>query len=121
MSDQMDTNTPIVRHVVAMPDKPTAPRSIHLCLKDKNRKLWKAALFQQYEKNADMLLLSEPVAKESLPLDAKIFPSIIACRVKKSGPALWKFEARHCLHGGSQVQGKDFDFSCSPTISYPAL
>ena len=101
MSDQLNTNTPIVRHVVAMPDKPTAPQSIHLCLKNKNREHWKAALFHQYDKNADMLLLSEPVAKESLPPDAKIFPGIITCRVKENGPALWKFEARHYLHGGS--------------------
>ena len=36
MSDQMDTNTPIVRHVVAMPDQPIDLRSIHLCLKDKH-------------------------------------------------------------------------------------
>ena len=71
MSDQMDTNTPIVRHVVAMPEKPSAPRSIHLCLKDKHRDHWKASLFHQYDKNADMLLLSEPVARESLPPDTK--------------------------------------------------
>jgi hypothetical protein len=74
----MDTNTPIVRHIVAMPDRPTAPCSIHVCLKDKNQKHWKAGLLNQYDKNANMLLLSEPVAKESLPENTKVYPSIIA-------------------------------------------
>ena len=107
----MNTNTPTVRHVVAIPEKLTAPGSIHLYLKDTNGEHWTAALFHQYDKNADMLLLSELVAEESLPPDAKVFPSTIACRIKEKGPPLWKFKARHCLHGGSQVQEKDFDFS----------
>ena len=44
MSDQMDTNTPIVRHIVAMSDRPVALKSTHQCLKDKHRKHWKAGL-----------------------------------------------------------------------------
>ena len=70
-----------------------------------------------------MLLLLEPVARESLPpdTDTKVYPSITTCRIKEKGLSLWKFETHHCRHGGLLEQGKDFDLSCSPTISYPAL
>ena len=68
-----------------------------------------------------MLLLSLLIPVEDIPEDVKIYPSIIACRIKEKGLGLWKFETRHCLHGGSMEQGKDFDFSCSPTGSHPAV
>ena len=45
----------------------------------------------------------------------------MACRIKGNGPNLWTFETRHCLHGESMERGQDFDFSCSPTVSYPAM
>ena len=65
MSDQMDTNTPIVRHIVTMPKQPTAPQSIHLCPKDKYHKHWKAGVWNHYDKRANMdLFLSEPGVKE---------------------------------------------------------
>ena len=107
MPDQMDINTPIIRHVVAYPEQPEAPRSIHMCLKkDNNHKYWKAGLWNQYNKNANMLLLSESVAKESLPKDTKVYSSIITIKVKGNGAILWKFEARHCVHENSMEQGK---------------
>ena len=65
-----------------MSKQPTAPRSIHSCLEDTNFKHWKARLWNQYNKNANMLLLSESVVKESLPEDKKVYPSIIAVQLK---------------------------------------
>ena len=118
---QMDTNTPTGQHIIAIPEQPAAPHSIHLCLKDKDWKHWKAGLWNQYDKNANMLLLAEPVARETLPEDTTVYPSIIVIQVKEKGPALWKFETRHYIHGGSMTWGGYFDFSCPPTISYPAL
>jgi hypothetical protein len=84
MSDQMDTNTPIVRYLVTMQDRPVAPRARHLCLKDKRCKYWKTRLWNKDNKNATMILLPEPVANESLPGYTKVYPSIITVRVKEN-------------------------------------
>ena len=121
MSDQSPGVSPIVRHIVALPERPVAERSIYECLKGPNQPHWKAALSHQYGRNADHQVLSEPIAKEKIPDDAKVYQSIIACRVKDAGPDMYKFEARHFVHGGSIVKGRDFVFSCAPTISYPGF
>ena len=69
MSDKIDTNTLIVRHIVVIPDQPVAPRSIHLCIKGKQHKHRKLGLWNQYNKIFNMLLLSQPITEESLPED----------------------------------------------------
>ena len=82
MSDQMDSNTPIVCHIVALPDQPVAEKLIFQCLKGPHSKHWKEGLFAQYQKNAQMLLLSSPYLHELLPSETKVYPSIIAPRIK---------------------------------------
>ena len=122
MADQMDSSPPIVRHIVALPQKPEAGKTIFDCLKDqKNKHHWEAALDHQYSKNATQRVLSKPIPKEKIPKDVKIFRSVIAVGIKEVGEALFKFVARHCVDGGPMVQGVHFDFSSSPTVSYPAL
>ena len=78
-------------------------------------------LKHQYDKNARMMVLSQPLPREKLPHDIKVFTSVMACRIKEKGTDLWKFETRLCLNGKDMVQGRDFDFSYSPTISYPGF
>ena len=121
MNDQMDVNSPIVRHIVAMPERPEAGKTLFDCLKGKDRQHWIAGLKHQYSKNANMLLLSQPLPREKLPKEVRVFPSMIACRIKEKGRDLYKFEARHCVNGASMEKGTHFDFSYSPTISYPCL
>ena len=82
MWDQMDIDTLIVRHIIAMPDQPAALCSIHLCLKNNICKYWNAGLWNKYNTNANMLSLSEPVAKEPLPEDTAVHRSIVAVRTK---------------------------------------
>ena len=45
----------------------------------------------------------------------------MAVSCKEVGQALIKFVARHCVLGGPMIQGLHYDFSASPTVSYPAL
>ena len=45
----------------------------------------------------------------------------MAVSCKEVGAALIKFVARHCVNGGPMIKGLHFDFSASPTVSYPAL
>ncbi len=82
MSNQMDSNTPIVCHIVALPDQPVAEKLIFQCLKGPHSKHWKEDLFAQYHKNSQMLLLSSPYARELLPPEMKVYPSIIASLIK---------------------------------------
>ncbi len=45
MFDQMDSNTPIVCHIVMLPDQPVAEKLIFQCLKGPLAKHWKGGLF----------------------------------------------------------------------------
>ena len=121
MSDQANPVPPIIRHIAALPTKPIAGKSIWECLDSKLREHWQAGLYHQYAKNADGKLLSRPIPIEHKPPDAKLYQSVIASRIKEKGKNLYKFETRHCVNGGPMEQGKDFDFSHSPTIGYCPL
>ena len=122
MADQMNSTSPIVRHVAALPKKPDVHNTIFQCLKDENyKKHWEAALDHQFSKNATQRVLSKPIPRELIPKDVKAFQSVMAVSIKEVGEALWKFVARHCVNGGPMIQGLHFDFSASPTVSYPAL
>ena len=85
------------------------------------KKHWEAALDHQFNKNATQRVLSKPIPKELVPKDVKTFRSVMAVSIKEVGEALWKFVTRHCVDGGPMIQGLHFDFSASPTVSYPAL
>ena len=121
MSDQIGKEQPIVRHIVALPDRPRDEKSIFKAVQGPNKIHWKNGVKHQYNKNDDMMVLSAPIARSKLPKDVKVFPAILACRIKEKGDKLWKFEVRLCLHGGTMLQGRDFDFSYSPTIGYCPL
>ena len=82
-----------MRHIAALPERPVAERLIYECLKSKNRPHWIEGLWHQYAKNADHQVLSEPIPREKVPDSAKVYQSIIACRIKDAGPDLYKFEA----------------------------
>ena len=84
-------------------------------------KHWEAALEHQFAKNAAQQVLSKPILRESLPDHIKVFQSVMAVSCKEVGLALIKFVARHCVNGGPMIKGLHFDFSASPTVSYPAL
>ena len=88
---------------------------------EKHKKHWEAALEHQFAKNAAQQVLSKPIPREKLPDYVKIFQSVMKVSCKEVGQALIKFVARHCVHGGPMIQGLYYDFSASPTVSYPAL
>ena len=56
-ADQANPIPPIIRALVAMPQRPVAQKSIFQCLQSDNRAHWKQGLFDQYDKNAEMMLL----------------------------------------------------------------
>ena len=80
-----------------------------------------AGLKNQCSKNAAMMRSSAPVPHGKLPRDVKTLQSVTACQTKEKGKNLHKFETRHCVNGSSMVQGQEFDFSSSPTVSCTGL
>ena len=63
-----------------------------------------------------ILVLSAPIAKRTLPDGTRVFPSMIACRIKQKGTDLWRFDARLCVHGVSALHSFS-DFAAHYLIS----
>ena len=58
----------MVSHIeVRLPKKPPTPKNVGGGLSGFQRKLWKEALFVQYNKNKNVILLSDPITIKSLP------------------------------------------------------
>ena len=106
----------MVSHLeVRFPKKPPTPNNIGDALGGPQRKFWKEALFVQYDKNKNFSLLSDPIPIKSLPEGTEVLRSIIAPSIKEGDCSdAWKFVARHCANGGSQIKGIYFDQSYSP-------
>ena len=101
----------MVSHIeVLLPKKPPTPKNIGETLGGHQRKLWKEALFYQYDKNKNVILISSPIPIKSLPEGTKVLCSIIAPSTKEGDCYdAWKFVARHFANGISQIKGIDFD------------
>ena len=70
---------PVVSYLeVLLPKKPPTPNNIGEGLSGPQRKLWKEALFFQYDKNRKFSLLSDPISIKSIPEGKKVLRSLIA-------------------------------------------
>ena len=59
---------PVVSHLeVLLPKKLPTPKNIGYALGGPQRQFWKEALFVQYDKNKNVILLSDPIPIKSLP------------------------------------------------------
>ena len=90
----------MVSHLeVCLPKKPPTPNNIGDALGVPHRKLWKEAIFFQYDKNKNVSLVSAPIPIKPLP-EGKIVPrSLIAPSIKEGDCSdAWKFVARHCVN-----------------------
>ena len=70
------------------------------------------------------MLLSAPLPKHELPPNSKIYQSVMACQIKEKGTDLYHTSLQQGIVSmvcSPMEKGKVFDFSCSPTISHPAL
>ena len=101
----------MVSHLeVRLPKNPPISKNIGDALGGPQRKLWKEALFVQYDKNKNVSLLSAPIPIKSLSEGTKLLRSLIAPSIKYIDCSeAWKFVARQCANGSSQIKGIDFD------------
>ena len=93
LHDQAIPAQPIVWYVTTLSEKPISGWSIFENLKGPQRQHWINGLKHQYDKkNANMMVLSQPIPRDKPPEDSAVFNSVIACRIKANGKDLFKFE-----------------------------
>ena len=77
-----DQVRPIVSHIeVRLPKKPLTPKNICVSLKGLQRQFWIEALFVQYDKNKNVILLLAPITIKSLPEGTKFLFSLITASI----------------------------------------
>ena len=101
----------MVSHLeVSLPKKPPTPNNIGEALDGTQRQFWKESLFVKYDKNKKVSLLSSTIPIKYLPEGTKVLRSLIAPSIKEGECSdAWKFVARHCANGSSQIKVIDFD------------
>ena len=100
----------MVSHLeVCLPNKTLTPKNIGDALGGPQRKLWKEALFVQYEKNKNVSLISAPIPIKSLPEGTKFLRSLIATSIKEGDCSdVSKKIAHHCANVSSHIKCIDF-------------
>jgi hypothetical protein len=103
------------RHFITAPSKPPVPKTIFAALKGPFRHNWKAAAFQQFEKNQKVATFTLPFPKDDLPQGSNVFRSTLVPEIKTTDiPGVYELRVRECTIGTPQQQGVDFDTSYSP-------
>ena len=107
---RFDQVRPVVSHLeVRLPKKLSTPNNIGDALGVPQRQFCREAVFFQYDKNKNVNLLSAPISIKFLPEGTKVLRSLIATIIKEGDCSdAWKFVARHCANGISQIKGIDF-------------
>ena len=113
----------VVSHLeFRLPKKPPKPKNIGDALGGPQRKLWKEALFVQYDKKFVFSLLSATIPIKSLPEGTKVHHSLIFPSIQEGDCSdAWKFVAHHYANGSSQIKGIGFDQSYSPVAHADSL
>lgn len=103
-------------HFIHSPSKPTKPRSIFDAMKTPFRRNWKAAAWQQFQKNHDIAVFSIPFPETELPTNARVFRSQLVPEVKDTDvPGIFELKVRDVIVGTPQVKNIDYIDSYSPT------
>ena len=64
-------------YLVTSPTEIKAPRDIKQMLSCPHRHLWKSAIYEQYDKNHRLLLLSVPFSIDQLPEDSTVLKPVL--------------------------------------------
>jgi len=93
MHDQANPVQPIMRYIAALPEKPISVRSTVENLTGLQHQHWINGLNHQYNKNENMIGVSQPILRSEIPTYVTVFNSVITCQIKEKGTDLYKFEA----------------------------
>ena len=103
-------------HFVHTPSKPDKPKSIFAAMKTPHHRNWKAAAWQQFQKNHNIAVFSIPFPSSKLPSDARVFRSQLVPEVKDTDvPGIFEFKVRDVIVGTPQIKNIDYQDSYSPS------
>ena len=109
---------PEAKYAFQTPTKPITPRSWVDVIQGDMKDIWYKAVYERYDKNHQVGLLSVPIPASQLPKDTIILRAVSAFKIKKtSHPNIFDFYFRMCADGSKQIKGLHFNESHSPTPS----
>ena len=104
-------------HFISAPSKPSKPKTIFDALKTPFRRNWKAAAWNQFQKNHGIAVFSIPFPKNELPPNARVFQSQLIPEIKNTDvPGVYELKIRDVIVGTPQIKKIDFDESYAPTV-----
>ena len=121
---KFDTLRPILAsHQAVLPEPPKSVKFSFQAYSGQYRQNYKAATYNQFEKNASLFVYGKPILRSSLPSSAIVLTSVMAPSIKKDNSiqGLYKFKMRHTVNGGPMEQGLHFRQSFAPNCSHDSI
>ena len=110
--------TPEAKYAFQLPVKPPTPNTWTDVINGDFKDIWYKAVYERYDKNNNVGLLSVPIPEHEVPPDSIILRAVSAFKIKNtSHPNIFDFYFRMCADGSKQIKGLHFDESHSPTPS----
>ena len=107
---------PEAKYAIQTPTKPITPQNWGDVIKGDFKDLWYKAVYERYDKNHQVGLLSIPIPQNEVPHNTIILRAVSAFKIKKtSQPNVFDFYFRMCADGSKQIKGLHFNESHSPT------
>jgi hypothetical protein len=104
-------------HFITSASKPATPRSFFDAIKSPFRRNWKAAAWNQFQKNQKIAVFSLPVLRNNLSDDTRIFRSQLIPEIKPTDvPSVFELKIRDVICGTPQEKDIDFKESYSPVV-----
>ena len=109
---------PEAKYACQLPLKPPTPTTWRDVIDGEFKDVWYKAVYERYDKNHKVGLLSVPIPANELPVGATVLRAVSAFKIKNTmQPNIYDFYFRMCADGSKQVKGIHFDESHSPTPS----
>ena len=106
---------PESKYAIQCPTKPPTPQSWTDIKNSSIKDQWYQAIFERYDKNYLVGLLSIPVPRKDIPPDATVLRAVSVFKVKSTAsPTIFELYYRMCANGSTQIQGVDYEQSHSP-------
>jgi len=113
---------PESKYACQTPFKPPTPKTWNDVINGDFKDIWYKAVFERYDKNNNVGLLSIPIPATEVPPDTIILRAVSAFKIKKTSHAnIYDFYFRMCADGSKQIKGLHFNESHSPTPAIWAI